>query len=109
MATKPKRPRDPFQLAKLIGDISTGQVQDEDPNAGKNPAAVALGKLGGLKGGKARAQKLSAERRAEISKKGVEARAAKRLLAQSSTSPSSGSRQKRQKKKRRAVIQVQED
>jgi len=48
MATKPKRPRDPFQLAKLIGDISTGQVEDTDPNVGKNPAAVALGKLGGV-------------------------------------------------------------
>ena len=39
-----KRPRDPMQLAKLIGDIATGQIQDvvED---GKNPHAVALGKL----------------------------------------------------------------
>ena len=35
----------------------------------KNPAAVALGRLGGLKGGKARAEKLSAKKRAEIAKK----------------------------------------
>jgi len=68
MATKPKRPRDPFQLAKLIGDISTGQVEDQDPDAGKNPAAVALGKLGGVKGGKARANSLTKKRRSEIAK-----------------------------------------
>ena len=55
-----RRPRDPMQLAKLIGDIATGQVQDvvED---GKNPHAIARGKLGGLKGGKSRADKLSPE------------------------------------------------
>jgi len=41
---------------------------------GKNPAAVALGRLGGLKGGKARATKLSAEKRSEIAKKAAEAR-----------------------------------
>ena len=40
----------------------------------KNPAAVALGRLGGLKGGKARAAKLSAERRSEISREAVMAR-----------------------------------
>lgn len=68
-----KRPRDPMQLAKLIGDIATGQVKDvvED---GKNPAAVALGKLGGAKGGKARSEKLSSERRIEIAQKAASAR-----------------------------------
>ena len=40
----------------------------------KNPAAVALGRLGGLKGGKARAKKLSPERRKEIAKKAAETR-----------------------------------
>jgi len=40
----------------------------------KNPAAVALGRLGGLKGGKARAEKLSAKRRKEIAKKAAETR-----------------------------------
>ena len=74
MATRPKRPRDPFQLAKLIVDISTGQVEDKNPDEGKNPAAVALGRLGGLKGGPARAKKLSAARLSEIGKKGVKAR-----------------------------------
>lgn len=74
MATRPKRPRDPFQLAKLIVDISTGQVEDEDPNKGKNPAAVALGKLGGIKGGKARADSLTKKRRSDIAKKAAAAR-----------------------------------
>ena len=46
-----KRPRDPVQLAKLIGDIATGQVQDIVDD-GKDAAAVSLGK----KGGKARAK-----------------------------------------------------
>ena len=74
MAKRPKRPRDPFQLAKLIGDISTGQVEDKNPDDGKNPAAVALGKLGGAKGGAARAARLSAKKRTEIAKKAALAR-----------------------------------
>lgn len=44
----------------------------------KNPAAVELGRLGGRKGGKARAEKLSPERRREIAKKAAEARWAKK-------------------------------
>ena len=63
-----KRPRDPVQLAKLIGDIATGQVQDEIED-GKNPHAVALGQLGGKKGGKARAaQMTAAEKKARAAK-----------------------------------------
>jgi hypothetical protein len=62
-----KRPRDSIQLAKLIGDIATGQVVDSVDD-GKNPAAVALGKLGGQKGGKARAKSLSKEQRSNIAK-----------------------------------------
>ena len=54
MTDKRKRPRDISQRAKLIVDIATGEVEDENPDAGKNPAAVALGRKGGLKGGKAR-------------------------------------------------------
>jgi hypothetical protein len=46
----------------------------------KNAAAVALGRLGGLKGGKARARKLSAERRREIAVQAVKARWAKKNL-----------------------------
>lgn len=43
----------------------------------KNPAAVALGRLGGLKGGKARAEKLSTKRKSEIAKKAAKVRWAK--------------------------------
>jgi hypothetical protein len=71
MSSRPKRPRDPFQLAKLIGDISVGEAQDVDPDAGKNPAAVELGRKGGLKGGKARAEKLSPQKRQEIAKTAI--------------------------------------
>lgn len=71
------RPRDPVQLGKLIGDILTGQVDDrapDRPETGKDQAAVALGRKGGLKGGKARAAKMPAARRAEIARKAAKAR-----------------------------------
>ena len=55
-------------------DIATGEVEDRSENDGKNPEAVALGHRGGLKGGKARAAKLSAEERREIARKAVAAR-----------------------------------
>lgn len=74
-SSKPKRPRDANQLAKSIVDIATGEAPPQpDPDEGKNPAAVALGRLGGLKGGKARAKKLSAEKRAAIARKAAAAR-----------------------------------
>ncbi|MFZ0694961.1 MAG: hypothetical protein WAN51_12590 [Alphaproteobacteria bacterium] len=70
MATKRlKRPRDPLQLAKLIGDIATGQVEDRVEDQ-RDPAAVALGQ----KGGKARAESLSAGRRQAIAKKAAKKR-----------------------------------
>ena len=72
-----KRPRDANQLAKLVVDIATGEVEDEEdeqPDDGKNPHAVALGRLGGLKGGKARAKKLTAEERSAIARKAARAR-----------------------------------
>ena len=68
MAKKPTRPRDLNQLAKLIVDISTGSAP-HDPDSGKNPAAVALGRLGGAKGGPARAAALSPAKRKAIAKK----------------------------------------
>lgn len=74
MVKKPKRPRDANQLAKQIVDLSTSQVEEEDADSGKNPAAVALGRLGGQKGGAARAKKLSKKRRQEIAKKAAQAR-----------------------------------
>jgi hypothetical protein len=68
-----KRPRDPIALAKLIGDIATGQVQDMEED-GKNPAAVELGRLGGKKGGKARAAQMTAAEKKERAAKAAAAR-----------------------------------
>jgi hypothetical protein len=61
--------KDTNELAKFIVDIATGEIEQPKPDEGKNPAAVALGRLGGLKGGKARASKLTKEQRSEIAKK----------------------------------------
>jgi hypothetical protein len=72
-----KHPRDPNQLAKRIVAIATGEEEDHatvPEQEGKNPAAVALGRLGGLKGGKARAATLSKRRRAEIARRAAKAR-----------------------------------
>ena len=74
-ATK-KRPADPNELARLIVDEAT--VESSSVQQEKNPAAVALGRLGGLKGGKARAKKLSARKRKEIARNAAKARWAKR-------------------------------
>ena len=63
-----KRPRDANQLAKHIVDIATG-VEDKPRKPSKNPAAVALGKLGGRKGGKARAERITPEERIQIARK----------------------------------------
>jgi hypothetical protein len=65
----PKRPRDPNQRAKLIVDIATGESEEAKAPPAKDPAAVELGRRGGLKGGKARAAKLDANKRSEIAKK----------------------------------------
>jgi hypothetical protein len=72
--TKPPRPRDPNELAKHIADLATGEATDPNPDAGKNPAAVQLGRLGGLKGGKARSEGMTPERRAEIARKAAATR-----------------------------------
>ena len=77
-SSKPKRPRDPNQLGKLIADIATGGIEDENPDAGKDPAAVELGRKGGLKGGIERAKKLSAKRRSEIARNAAKSRWAKK-------------------------------
>lgn len=65
-----KRPRDPAQLAKFIVDVATGEIEDREPDGGKDPAAAALGR----KGGKARAANMTAEKRRQI----AQAAAAKR-------------------------------
>lgn len=72
MAKRPKRPRDPNQLAKLIVAIATGEAENVKP-ARPTPATEARRK-GGLKGGKARARKLSANKRKRIARKAAQAR-----------------------------------
>jgi hypothetical protein len=74
-----RRPRDPNALAfnvvrEAVGDAEKYQPEERE----KNPHAVALGRLGGKKGGKARAEKLTAEERREISRKAAAARWANR-------------------------------
>ena len=76
-----KEKKDLNTLAKSIVDQALEENQDEVADIiyeaqaeGKNPAAVMLGRMGGLKGGKARAAKLSAKRRKEIAKKAAETR-----------------------------------
>lgn len=73
MIPKGKRPRDPNQLAAMIVGLSTGDIQQES-GPEKNPAAVALGRLGGQKGGDARAKTLDSSRRSEIAKTASKAR-----------------------------------
>ena len=72
-----KRPRDPAQLAKFVVDVATGEVEDREPTPeeqGKDPAAVSLGRRGGLKGGKARASSMSAEQRRALATKAAKLR-----------------------------------
>ena len=74
----PKRSRtgkpDVNQMASNLIDAISGELPAEQPDSGKNPAAVALGRLGGLKGGNARAAKLSPKRRKAIAKKAADTR-----------------------------------
>jgi hypothetical protein len=68
MTDKPKRPRDANQLAHMIAGIAIGEVDD-------TPLKKAVGqRKGGLKGGKARADKLSTDQRVEIAKKAASVR-----------------------------------
>lgn len=69
MLKRSKMPRDANQLGKMIVDIATGNAPPEPEKPAKNPAAVALGKLGGVKGGKARAKALTSAKRKAIAKK----------------------------------------
>jgi len=61
-------------MASNLIDAVSGELKPEPPERGKNPAAVALGRLGGKKGGIARAKNLSKRRRHEIAKDAAEAR-----------------------------------
>jgi hypothetical protein len=71
--THKKRPRDPIALAKLIGDIATGQTEDRVED-NRNPAAVELGRRGGKKGGKARWANLTPDQRSEAATLAAQAR-----------------------------------
>ena len=73
------RTRDENVLAKSIVDSVLEGFDEEPPTSQKNPAAVALGRKGGAKGGKARASKLSAEERQQIAQKAAIARWDKKI------------------------------
>jgi len=81
----PKRPADVNQRAYQVFQEAVGEAlpqpapivaepSEKPPEREKDPAAVALGRKGGLKGGRARAEKLTAEERSEIGKKAAKAR-----------------------------------
>lgn len=73
--TKPtKRPVDVISNAVHVMRVLTGEAEDVNPGAGKDPAAVSLGRRGGLKGGKARTEKLGREKISEIGRLGARAR-----------------------------------
>jgi len=65
-----KRPADVVGAAVMIGRIATGEIEDTVPDDGKNKAAQELGRMGG----KARAAKMSPEKRSEIAKKAAKTR-----------------------------------
>ena len=69
MPKRPTRPRDPNQLAKLILDIATGATENVKPVAPKQGK-----RKGGLKGGRARAKRLTADQRREIAQTAARAR-----------------------------------
>jgi hypothetical protein len=74
LSSKKKNIRDTNVLASNIVEQATGEPSPKPEDSTKNPAAVALGRLGGLKGGKARASKLTPEQRKEIARKAAKAR-----------------------------------
>lgn len=69
-----KRPTDLNSLAASIVADSTDENKPETPEDTRDPAAVALGRKGGLKGGRARAAKLTPEQRSEIARRAAVAR-----------------------------------
>lgn len=71
---KRKRPRDFNVLASEIVKEAVGESSPQEEPSDKNPHAVALGRLGGLKGGKARAAILEPEKRKAIARKAAKAR-----------------------------------
>jgi hypothetical protein len=78
MPSRSSKDQDFTTVTKRVVEQAIGEQWDGSPlpdkKAGKNPAAVALGKLGGAKGGKARAEALSPQKRKAIAKKAAKAR-----------------------------------
>ena len=74
MPKRSSNQKDTQQLARGVLDAITPDAEPQLDQPEKNPAAVALGRLGGLKGGKARAAKLTAKKRSEIAKKAAAVR-----------------------------------
>lgn len=74
MPNRSRRPRDVNALARQLVDEATGEVPPGEPDAGKDPAAVALGRKGGLKGGKARAAKMTPEERSDAARRAAQSR-----------------------------------
>ena len=70
----PKRPRDPNQLGKFIVDLATGNATEPDADKDKDPAAIERGRLGGLKGGRARAESMTPAERKAAARKAVKSR-----------------------------------
>jgi hypothetical protein len=68
-----RMPRDPNQRAKAVVDLATGQ-RTPQPVREKDPAAIARGHLGGIKGGAARAAKMTPAERSESASKAAKAR-----------------------------------
>lgn len=68
-----KRPRDPNQLAKMIVDIATGEVEDTVSESKRHPEAV-RGRAGGIAGGMARARRLSSRKRSAIASRAARSR-----------------------------------
>lgn len=73
-----KPPRDVNQLAKFIVDKATGNLPEPEPRSAESEAAAILGRKGGLKGGKARAAKLTPKRRKDIARKAAAKRWSKK-------------------------------
>ena len=78
MPSRSSKDHDFTTVARRVVEQAVGEKLDgsplDDPHKGKNPAAVALGKLGGAKGGRARAEALSPAKRKAIAKKAAKAR-----------------------------------
>ena len=107
MPKRSSKTKDVNQIAAEILAEAIGEPHDLTVKGKKNPAAVALGRMGGLRGGKARARNLTAAQLAEIGKKGAAARWKDKKVTEQPEGAASSSPKRRRKK--RHVIQVQED